>query len=446
MKIVIFLNIILCIIMLSMGKDFLLMNSYLFFSVQAIINISFLLYKNVRFNQFLIPSLFSYIYISFNLSLGGYLTPRSYGFFKEYAFNISTVDNIHLIVFYLFTSLTILFIISINTVRKTKLFFLSDSFNHTQVKINTTDLVIFTLYVLSLILGLPFAFQLGFLLLFLPTLKNSKLFYKVLFYFLIISLSVWDYSHDKRNIFMILLLIYFFETLRINKRISLSSLKNILFITSFLGTFIFLIITASINRGYGKEVISEINISNTFSNVFLYAKSDFFIDAITDNLELNYAYGSTVTSMDYLNKGRIPFQFGMTLIKPIFLPIPRSIFENKPRNFMNLYTKEYSYQEWVNGSSLPVIFPVELYSNFHLIGLFFLYLIYLFFDSLYVKTLNRLNNNKINFKYLICSFLIITHFMLIRGSGLDLYVLYLLFGLSVYPLCNMFLNKSFKVL
>ncbi|WP_299837351.1 hypothetical protein [uncultured Tenacibaculum sp.] len=362
--------------------------------------------------------------------LGSYLVPRGYGVYNSYASDVIQIDNYMLFVPYLLFSLTIFYILSYDYIKK------SNEIKYSEKKNKQTNYIVFGLYIISLFLGFPVAVQLGFLIIFLSNLDKGEKTQKLFFYIIMLVLSVKFYSFDKRNIIVVLFLIVFFETIKSYKSIRIS-VKNVLILSFTSILFLFLIITASINRGYGS--FEDKSFKNTLTNSIEYIQSDFFIDAITDNLELNYNYGATFVALDYVDKGIIEYQYGLTLIKPLFIPIPRTIFPDKPLSFMNLYTKEYEYSEWIKGAALPVIFPVELYGNFFYLGLFVLFLFYRVLNEMYMVIVK--DSNRINFKFFVSVFFVITHLFFIRGGGIDLYVLYFLFAIPTYFISKMVIRK-----
>ncbi|RSC93569.1 hypothetical protein [Tenacibaculum singaporense] len=429
---VLIINIFLSISCFFLENKYLIYQGYLIYLFQFIINMTVLCFKSrLRFNHIFIPSLFSYIFISINLILGGYLVPRGHGVFDKYYYDVIQINNYNLFTPYLLFSLTIFYYLSVKYITKT------NNIQRIKKSNSKTYLVIFLFYVLSLFLKTPVAVQLGFLIVFLYGLDKKKVKMKLLFYFIMLILSLRFYSFDKRNIIVVLFLILFFETIASYRYIKLK-FKNILLILFLPVLFLFLIITASINRGYGE--FEDTSFKSVFSNSIQYIKSDYFIDAITDNLELNYNYGATYVALDYVNNGIIDYQYGLTLIKPLFIFIPRDLYPNKPYSFMHLYTREYQYSEWIKGSSLPVIFPVELFGNFHYLGLIILFFFYKTLNTMYMVILREFD--KMNFKLFLSIFFVITHLFFIRGGGIDLYVLYFIFSIPTYYLSRLILLKS----
>lgn len=424
MKLIIFLNILLALSTFFVSNDFFSSDGYLIYLSQFILNVFILIsFYKIRLSHIFLPSLFSYLFISVNLILGGYLVPRGFGFYSDYSTEVLIIKNYNLFTPYILLSLTIFYSLSIDYIRKSN--HINKNTHYFNKRINYT---VFLLYVVSLFIGFPVAVQLGFLIVFLNELDRKKIVLKYIFYIVILSLSLSFYSFDKRNIIVVLFLILFFEALDYKEYLKLN-LKNLIKLSVISILFLFLIISASIRRGYGD--FDNISLISTIGNSVKYVKSDLFVDAITDNLELNYNYGATFVAMNYVEEGLIDYQYGLTLIKPLFFFIPREIYPDKPYSFMHLYTRKYEYGKWLSGSSLPVIFPVELYGNFHYLGLVVLYFFYKVLNKMFLYAFNR---RRMSIYLFTCLFFVVTHLFFIRGGGIDLYVLYFLFAIPVYYL------------
>jgi len=168
---------------------------------------------------------------------------------------------------------------------------------------------------------------------------------------------------------------------------------------------------------------------DAFTYIPEYVNSDFFADAIVSNLELNTVYGNTTNCIELVENSEIDLQWGGTLIKPLFLFLPRSIFEYKPNSIISVYTKKYAPFFYSKGGSYPVTVYAEMFANFYYFGIIFLFLFYFFLEKLYVSFINGWDNylNKTNVALI---FLFVTSIQYVRGSGLDLWLLYVIIG---YP-------------
>ena len=237
---------------------------------------------------------------------------------------------------------------------------------------------------------------------------------------------------------MVLFAIFYFRTFSNSEFLKLN-LKTITKGIALLALSLNLIIIASINRGYGLTDDSK----SVITKILPYINSNIFIDGITDNLELNFAYGSTYNAMRYIHEEKLPIQLGLTLIKPLLLPIPRELMPSKPWSFMHQYTKLHEFKEWLTGSSMPVIFPIELYGNFYFFGLIPLIIFYAFFNKIFMYCIRQKLSN-LDFKVFAGIFIICINLIITRGSGLDLFIIYILFGSTsyiIYKTINFILPK-----
>ena len=160
-----------------------------------------------------------------------------------------------------------------------------------------------------------------------------------------------------------------------------------------------------------------------------YVSSDFFIDGITDNLELSYNYGAAVTAIDLTLGGRIDFQYGASIVKVLFLPISRDVLPWKPESVMQIFTLEYAPAWAAEDGSMPVSLVSEMFVNFHVAGILAYGLIVamlnFFFESIDGARPRSFQANS-------CIFLAITILFYARGSGIEQWVLYYLVAMPIF--------------
>jgi len=156
--------------------------------------------------------------------------------------------------------------------------------------------------------------------------------------------------------------------------------------------------------------------------------SENFVNGLTDNLELNYSYGSAVTAMGMMLDGRIDTQYGASLAKLFFLPIPRDVLPEKPESVMQIFTREFAPHWQEEGASLPVMSPAELFINFHYGGLLALAIIWFLLDQCFLGFQSAKPRTFSSLSFL---FLLITVLLLARGSGIEQYALYYLLAAPV---------------
>ena len=289
---------------------------------------------------------------------------------------------------------------------------------------------VFGAFVVVSSLPLAFPLQLAVLIVHLsqPSLRRSRLRFVAYAFYLGALLALT--FENKREIAIALFAIIFIETYYSHRRLNLS-FRSLATYALTLGAFFAMIMAASILRGYG-----DFNVSSALDAIAViprYITSTIFVDAITDNLELNYNYGAAITSIDLVLSGRIDYQLGSTIAKVLFLPIPRELFPAKPESIMQIYTQAYSPGYWEEGGSLPVDLPSEMFMNFHMLGL----AAYAAFWALINRGFVRLRQvEPASFRFHSFIFLSVMVLALARGSGLELYVLYYLLATPIFVMAG----------
>ena len=125
----------------------------------------------------------------------------------------------------------------------------------------------------------------------------------------------------------------------------------------------------------------------------------------------------------------------------LFLFIPRFMFPFKPEQIIALYTVQYDPAFRAIGGSYPISVFSEFFWNFHLAGLFLTIFLIIFCYYFYKHLINSIENFSLSYilLYLVCYFNIL---MLARGSGLDMYFLFIIlsaFFIMIYSLMDSFL-------
>lgn len=225
--------------------------------------------------------------------------------------------------------------------------------------------------------------------------------------------------HDKREAIFLIFPIAYLELTNQNYKINFKFLYSSAIFIVFLS---FVIITMSVARGYGGAqhdtlIASLLNIQN-------YISSPYFISGFLANIEVSYFHFHAVNSIDMVMKDYELLSYGETLIKPLFILIPRSLMEAKPDSILTLYTSAHAPSIREIGGSWTISLFSELFWNFHFFGLPFVWL----FAYFGVKLQRKLNSSSAQKKWLKLLFWLFCymHLMtLVRGSGLDQYIVYL---------------------
>tara|TARA_X000000368_G_scaffold417984_1_gene416053 strand:+ start:965 stop:2293 length:1329 start_codon:yes stop_codon:yes gene_type:complete len=249
--------------------------------------------------------------------------------------------------------------------------------------------------------------------------------------------------HEKREAFFLLIPILFFESLKHSLKLNLKSSIALFFLMIY---SLFLILAMSIARGYGGYGEFD-SIYDTIALIPAYMSSDIFIGGLLLNLEVGYFYFHGVNAIELVLKDSTILSMGSTLIKPLFLFMPRFMFPFKPEQMIALYTVQHDPAFRAMGGSYPISIFSEFFWNFHLAGLFLIIFLIIFCYYFYMRLIESIENFSISYIlfYLVCYFNII---MLARGSGLDMYFLFIIlsaFFIMIYSFMDSFLiDKSSK--
>lgn len=255
-----------------------------------------------------------------------------------------------------------------------------------------------------------------FIILYLQKYPN---FIRYIGYIVIILFLATISIHEKREAFFLLLPILFFESLKYSLILNIKSGIALFFLIFY---SLVLILAMSIARGYG-EFGEFDSIFSTIALIPAYMNSDIFIGGLLLNIEVGYFYFHGVNAIELVLQDPTILSMGSTLIKPLFLFMPRFIFPFKPEQMIALYTLEHDPAFRAIGGSYPISIFSEFFWNFHLAGLFMILFLILFCYYIYKRLIESIENFSVPYilLYLVCYFNII---MLARGSGLDMYVLF----------------------
>ena len=262
-------------------------------------------------------------------------------------------------------------------------------------------------------------------------------FLRYISYIVIILFLATISIHEKREAFFLLFPILFLESLKYSLKLNVKSSIGILFLIVY---SLALILAMSIARGYG-QYGEFTSIFSTFAFIPAYISSDIFIGALLLNLEVGYFYFHGVNAIELVLQDTSILSMGSTLIKPLFLFIPRFMFPFKPEQMIALYTIQHDPGFRSIGGSYPISIFSEFFWNFHLAGLFMIIFLIMFCYYLYKHLIKSVENFSVSYilLYFVCYLNII---MLARGSGLDLYFLFIIisaFFIMIYSFMESFL-------
>lgn len=249
---------------------------------------------------------------------------------------------------------------------------------------------------------------------------NNRYFY----YFLILLTFASFSAESKREAIFLFLVIGFAESI-FSARLKIT-LKKTLILILILGMAVYFILAMSVIRGYGNKPVDSF--FPALAAVPQYIASDKFLASFFQNIETNISFFHSHQAFEYIEEDPSRLMGGESLIKFLFVPIPRTVIE-KPTSIVESYTSTYDYDAYhVNLVSWPINFISELYWNFRYFGFIFIIPIFIFLNFIYLKLYEYLKSNKIFFS-LILLYMYQYFIFFVRGSGTDLYFLYLILSI-----------------
>jgi hypothetical protein len=428
---VLLVTVLLIFTCIVLPEEFIIENGQWFYAIQFLVIFMNLLRVKNNYIYFFSPSFLCLAYLNFNFFLGQMVVARGIGFDLKYYNAFKNFESVSFITaFFLLCNLMVFLSISFKSFNKIiNIRFIKSNLNTiNKSKVLFLFLILFFLgYVkinLSFLGGqgdFIYVFKLAVSILIVFIISDYKSKIRFLLYFFIICLFFNGSFNSKREILYVIILIVFFEFLRnkINVRIKLK--QFLLF--SFGFAFIFyLVIIASIMRGYGNYNVNDS--INASKYVLDYISSETATKALASNFELNYLYGNSSNAVNYIYSGEEKYLYGSTFLKFLFIPIPRSLFPEKPLSMIDIYTNKFDPSFRSIGGSYPVIIYSESYWNFSLLAFPFLYLIFSLFNRFYLKVVGFIERSNISIYSVFLIFMYITLIQFIRGSGFELWLLY----------------------
>ena len=382
------------------------------------------------------PSFLALLYYELNFITGSFYIPNHEGYSTLHYYQwISHFLNFRIItLFFLLSNYLVMLVF----IRSTKIYDNKSKNKHKSIKkppFKKTVVLVFSISVLaisllydkSLSFGMNMAdydfaypFQLCASIPIIYLLVSERIYRRFFYYIALLTFFIlvsWD---SKREIFFVLLLILFFESLYGDIKLKLN-IRSISIYLSSIFIFVLIVLWSSVIRGYGNY--SDTTLIGSLKNVYTYTQEDYFSETVLGNFELLNGYGDSSNAIEGILKGDLDVLYGMTLVKVLFAPIPRSIFPEKPKSMIDIYTTKYYPEFRAIGGSMPIIIYSELFCNFHILSLIAIYLMFLFVDSLYLKLVIYVKNGRFNMKVISLLFLWASFILILRGDGLDVYII-----------------------
>jgi hypothetical protein len=268
--------------------------------------------------------------------------------------------------------------------------------------------------------------SLGAILIFVVFFRGYSVRVRIIAYALIIFFFALAAFEDKRDAIFLLLPVLLLESTRYPftldlKRFSLLAIGG--------GFLVYLILVMSIQRGYGSY--NARGFVDATGYVDDYVKSDFFIPAFMNNLEISYTYFHSNNAVEHILANPSDLTYGSTIIKPLFIPFPRNYFPQKPESILEKYTSTVSPEKRSEGVSWTISFQSELFWNFSYVGVIVAFFIFIVFNSVYLNVVRLIRTDEI-INYIPLLYIYEQLLVLFRGSGLDLFAIDVILSFFIF--------------
>jgi len=265
-------------------------------------------------------------------------------------------------------------------------------------------------------------------------LSRSKLKYRYILYLLILAIFMTFSFQSKREALLLIFPVVLLEFY--NKKFTFK-LSNVIYAVLIGVLVIYSVLLMSIARGYGSYNVNTVWEASRY--VSDYMKHENFIPYFMNNIEVSSAFLHSNLAVNYVLKNPSLITYGSTIIKFIFIPIPRSVFPYKPNSMVHLFTQKFDPEFRKAGGSHPVSIQSEMFWNFHFFGLIAILLFFVIFNYLYRLLLIKITNNTIiDFLPLLYGYMILIY--IIRGNGFDAFFVYFILGCMFYFLYKVILR------
>lgn len=417
---------------LLIDNMWLMWNATLLYSAQFLIYSLILLKKIKYFHSLFLPSNMLFFYLGLSFSIGSAVVPHNIGFLTvDFIESYRSINNFPFITFFWVNVFNLVFFISYQYLDKNEDVSFS-LLNISKQRILFTFSLLLLLFFVSIFdVFFKFGFQLAIIALLVTRVFSFNFRLKVFFVLSIVLIILAFNSHNKREVLMAMMLIMLIFSVFYRYKFDIFSLKSIYYFLGVSLVFV-MVIAASIIRGYGSFVLDSP--LHAFLMIPDYFMLESFSHIIVDNFEFSHTFPAAVLSMEYALSANIDLQAGLTLIKPLFIIIPREVWSLKPDSYISIFTFYQAPHVHNLGGSFPVALPSELFANFHVFSIFIFGLIVYFFNLIFHRLVIA---KRMEFTFISFAGLISLFFMLVRGSGFDLYF--------IHSLCLLFMSAFLKV-
>lgn len=404
---------------------------------------SFYFKRENNFALFFSPSFLTILYLNISFCLGHIVVSEGIGFDLVYYRLFARFENVNFITFFFLFCSWVVFIAfpydSVEIPPEKK----NISRIYPKVKIIILLCMLFALNFVSIDLSFlggsgdfSYVFKLAISIVIVKLVSDQKLWVKLIYYILIIAVFLMGNFNSKREIMYVLILMLFYEVVKNRAQFKLK-FRQFFFATVGFSLVFTMIIVSSIMRGYGNFKVK--NPLEAATHVLDYVSSDYAMDAMVANFELAPVYGNSSNAINYVYSGDVDILYGSTFYKFFFMPIPRSIFEDKPNSMIDVYTERFSPSFRALGGSFPIVIYAESFWNFYYLAPVFLFLLFRLLNIFYLRMVRSVFEKRMIVRDIFLIYLYVTIIQVIRGSGLEIWLMYGLISLpAIYFILKLF--------
>lgn len=422
---------VLCFVM---SRDEIIRYGHWFYLAQLITVFLFNFKQENNFAIFFSPSFLTILYLNISFCLGHIVVSQGIGFDLVYYRLFMRFEDVNFITFFFLLCSWVVFIaFPYNSVEipaeKKKVT------EYPKVKIIILLCMLFALNFVSIDLSFlggggdfSYVFKLAIAIVIVKLVSDQRLLVKLTYYVLVIAVFLMGNFNSKREIMYVLILMLFFEFAK-NRIQFKMKLKQLLYAILGFSLVFSMIIVSSIMRGYGNFKVN--NPLEAATHLTDYVASDYAMDAMVANFELAPVYGNSSNAINYVYSGDVKILYGSTFYKFFFIPIPRSIFENKPNSMIDTYTERFSPSFRSLGGSFPIVIYAESFWNFFYLAPVFLFFLFKYLNIFYLKMVRSIYDKKLVVRDIFLVYLYVTIIQFIRGSGIEIWLIYGILSLPV---------------
>lgn len=326
------------------------------------------LYKYKKTFLYFTPILLLIFYVDFSFFLGNYALYNGIENIKLNYENYLDWKYTNILLFYTLFFNLILFSIELFFIKK-YLFILKNVEKKEINKYSLTFYISMAIFIFILFSFIPLditylggAGELSYIpkaisaLIVIYILAYNKYKYRYLIYLFILFLFATFSFDSKREVVFFIFPIILLETV-LNSKIFY--IKNLIYLLFSVIVVIFLIIVMSILRGYGNYDVD--NFFEALFYVYAYTNNEFFLMYFFKNIETSYTYFHSMQAMEYILNDVDLITYGSTFIKFLFITIPSSIIDFKPKSLIDIYTTLYDPEFRKIGGSWPPNIVADFY-------------------------------------------------------------------------------------